>query len=524
MRTGPKTARADLIPLDERLRYLRVLRVVMGAAVVTFTLLLRASVLDTPRVVWIGTGCYLAVTLIVEGAWLLARHRGRWVLGLLLLIDATYLAWAGYETGGSASPVRYLILMQLVAVALLASYRTALKLALWQSVLAFLIYYARQAGVLQAIPGGRRAAALEYHQIAAFIVAFWLLTLASATLAAVNERELRRRRVDLEALAEMSQALQEVDTVAGVSDVLVAALQATFAFPRIAMFDAPERGYRLLGCQGIQDAVVEDFCIRPESELVAAGVRRSTALLAELDPEHDPWLAGVLPGAVNLLVVPLVAEGRAVAVLVAESGLRAGSRIERRVVATTERFAAHAALALRNAVLHERMQEMAATDALTSLANRRSLDEALARDIARADRDAGRLSVVLLDLDHFKTLNDTHGHLVGDNVLRAVAATLRDIGRDYDTVARYGGEEFAVVLPGCSPAVARAVAERLRAAVEATTAEVPVTASAGVATYPDDATDVRSLIQAADEGLYASKRAGRNRVTSAAEVRCLVAS
>jgi diguanylate cyclase (GGDEF)-like protein len=219
-----------------------------------------------------------------------------------------------------------------------------------------------------------------------------------------------------------------------------------------------------------------------------------------------------------------VAERRTVAVIVAESGLRAGSRIERRVVDTTERFAAHAALALRNAVLHERMLEMAATDGLTSLANRRSLDEALARDISRAERTEGRLSVVLLDLDHFKTLNDTHGHLVGDNVLRSVAATLREFGREYDTVARYGGEEFAVVLPGCSAAVARHVAERLRAAVESAETEVPVTVSCGVATYPADGTDAKALIQAADVGLYASKRAGRNRVTAAGQARTPAAS
>ena len=269
---------------------------------------------------------------------------------------------------------------------------------------------------------------------------------------------------------------------------------------------------------------MDDFAVGPESVLLRAGVRRTTALLSALDPERDEWLAAALPGAANLLVVPLVAEGRTVAVLVAESGLRSGSRIERRVVDATERFAAHAALALRNAVLHERMLEMAATDGLTSLANRRSLDEALARDIARAERTEGRLSVVLLDLDHFKALNDAHGHLVGDNVLRAVAVKLREIGREYDTVARYGGEEFAVVLPGCSAAVGRKVAERLRAAVEAADTEVPVTISCGVATYPADATDAKGLIQAADEGLYASKRAGRNRVTSASEARALIAS
>jgi diguanylate cyclase (GGDEF)-like protein len=325
--------------------------------------------------------------------------------------------------------------------------------------------------------------------------------------------------VDLEALAAMGRALEDAGDVVAVSNVLLESLVGTFGFPRVALFDAPERGYRLLSCRGIVDAMVDDFAPGGGSVLAEVSVRRTTRLVSALDATADPWLAAVFPSAVNLLVVPLVAEGRPIAVLVAESGLRTSSRIERRIVATTERFTAHAALALRNAVLLERMSEMAATDGLTSLANRRSFDEALARDISRASRTDGRLSVVLLDLDHFKRLNDTYGHLVGDNVLREVAAVLSDYGREYDTVARYGGEEFAIVLPGCSSTVALQVAERLRQAVEEANTDVPVTASCGVATFPTDGFDARSLLQAADEGLYASKRHGRNKVTSATDAR-----
>jgi diguanylate cyclase (GGDEF)-like protein len=156
---------------------------------------------------------------------------------------------------------------------------------------------------------------------------------------------------------------------------------------------------------------------------------------------------------------------------------------------------------------------------LTELANRRSFDRSLERELTRANRTDGRLSVVLLDIDHFKQLNDTHGHVVGDSVLCQVAAALRECGREYDTVARYGGEEFAAVLPGCSSALALQVAERLRRAVEESGADVPVTASAGVATYPYDGVDAGSLLQAADQALYASKRSGRNAVRSAEQAR-----
>jgi two-component system cell cycle response regulator len=119
----------------------------------------------------------------------------------------------------------------------------------------------------------------------------------------------------------------------------------------------------------------------------------------------------------------------------------------------------------------------------------------------------------MLDVDHFKKLNDQYGHQTGDEVLKAVAATLAHSCRDFDTPARYGGEEFAVILPVCSAAESLIAAERLRKGINQTDLPVPATASAGVATYPTHAGDPEALIRAADEALYESKRGGRNRVT-----------
>ncbi|MHB2024012.1 MAG: GGDEF domain-containing protein [Mycobacteriales bacterium] len=517
--SAARTISADLLPLDERLHYLRAVRITLVAAAAGFILLSRPSLVDPISWLWVGGACYVALALVAELVWWVTGRQGLWIFGLLVMVDGTFLTWCLYETGSAQDPLRYLIFVQLAAVALLASHRTALKVAFWDSMLTLVVYYARQAGLLQAIPGGHSGATLAYHQTVEFIVAFWLLTLMICSLAAVNERELRRRRYDMEALASMGRALQDAGTATAVARVLTDSLHSTFDFPRLAVFDAPERGYRLLGSVGMQDALVEDLHLAEKSELVRVAVRRSPSLLAELDPDRDPWLHNAMPGARNMLFLPLVAEGRTVAVLLAESGLRRGARIQRRVVGTAERFVAHAALALRNAMLQEQMQEMAATDALTTLANRRSLDAALAREIARAARIQSRLSLVMLDIDHFKKLNDTHGHLTGDNVLRQVAKRLRECGREYDTVARYGGEEFAVVLPGCSEQIALQVAERLRAAVAAAETEVPVTVSAGVATFPQDARDSLELIQAADEALYHAKRAGRDQVASAETAR-----
>lgn len=180
-----------------------------------------------------------------------------------------------------------------------------------------------------------------------------------------------------------------------------------------------------------------------------------------------------------------------------------------------ERFASHGALALGNAWLLERVQKMASTDGLTGVANRRAFDATLDRELGRAERGGEPVSLVMLDIDDFKGLNDLHGHQMGDDVLRSIAAEVSGACRTYDTVARYGGEEFAVILPGCTQAESLMLAERLREVVVLAGAEVRVTASVGVATYPVHASDAQELIQAADGALYVSKRSGRNRVSQA---------
>jgi diguanylate cyclase (GGDEF)-like protein len=157
----------------------------------------------------------------------------------------------------------------------------------------------------------------------------------------------------------------------------------------------------------------------------------------------------------------------------------------------------------------------AATDALTGLPNNRAVQDTLRRMVAHAGRAVSPLSAALLDLDHFKRINDTHGHGRGDEVLAAVAATLRSSLRDSDFVGRYGGEEFLLLLPDTGKREARLVAEKVRVAVEATAVhnlELKVSASLGVATLPDDCGDADTLVRAADRALYAAKGGGRNRV------------
>jgi diguanylate cyclase (GGDEF)-like protein len=240
---------------------------------------------------------------------------------------------------------------------------------------------------------------------------------------------------------------------------------------------------------------------------------RTTELASALDPAADVWLDALLPRARNLVVIPLTAEGGALGALIAELDARAGSRIERRLVNAVERFAAHGALALRNAWLLEEVRELAANDSLTKLANRMTFGNALHRELSRAQRDGGEVTLVMLDIDHFKRLNDTRGHQAGDEVLRQVAATLREQQRAYDVAARYGGEEFALIAPGLSHNDAMHAGERIRQAIAGNGCDV--TASVGVATYPHDADGAEALVAASDAALYKSKHDGRNRVSQA---------
>lgn len=173
---------------------------------------------------------------------------------------------------------------------------------------------------------------------------------------------------------------------------------------------------------------------------------------------------------------------------------------------------------LRVAALQRLLLEQAIRDPLTGLYNRRYVQETLPRDLSRARREGHPLALVLLDLDHFKRVNDSYGHAAGDEVLKTVSAILMQGARESDMICRYGGEEFLIALPGMSPeqALQRVQAWRLELAQTHTKvgdAIVNVTLSAGIAAYPMHGADTDTLVARADEALYRSKAQGRNRVT-----------
>jgi diguanylate cyclase (GGDEF)-like protein len=204
---------------------------------------------------------------------------------------------------------------------------------------------------------------------------------------------------------------------------------------------------------------------------------------------------------------------------------RRGHAFSREEEELLEYLAGQAMVSIENASLHETVERQAVTDELTGLANARAFRSILEREIERSRRFRSPLALVMVDLDDFKQVNDTHGHQQGDEVLASVASVLRDFSRDIDAPARYGGEELAVVLPQTDAEGAARLAERMREAVERLRvpsvdggAPLAVTASFGVASVPDSAGGREELVAAADAALYRAKRGGKNRVERAERV------
>ncbi len=174
------------------------------------------------------------------------------------------------------------------------------------------------------------------------------------------------------------------------------------------------------------------------------------------------------------------------------------------------------------AEMNQRLAELATTDGLTGIKNHRHFRDSLDTSLSLAIRQSIPLSVIMIDIDHFKAINDAHGHAAGDDVLRTIAKILRENTREHDEVARYGGEEFVILLPLTDAAAGLALAERLRESIANHPWPVqPVTASFGVATLPAKSLPRGgSLLEQADRALYHSKKRGRNRVSHHDDCMC----
>ncbi len=230
-----------------------------------------------------------------------------------------------------------------------------------------------------------------------------------------------------------------------------------------------------------------------------------------LDAVVDSVLVG--QPAHEILVAPLVFKSVALGVIVVATT----TTFEADALPLVEQFRADLGLAINNALAHDRLERLAAVDPLTDAYNRRFGLARMQEEYSRAVRAEAPLGLLMLDLDHFKAVNDVYGHLVGDRVLRAVARACRRVIREGDVLVRYGGEEFLVLLPGAGIDDVAQIGERIRRAVaETSVAEgdqrISVTVSLGGATYGEGSASAEQLVARADSALYGAKAEGRNRL------------
>jgi two-component system, cell cycle response regulator len=325
--------------------------------------------------------------------------------------------------------------------------------------------------------------------------------------------ELRARSPSVDPMALLSRPDAEadgrpgkilvIDNRAHVSERIKSALSprhdvTVMEDPMAAVVHAAERGYELI----VINLDIENVDgLRLCSQLKSLERTRQTPILIIVDPDdHQRLLRGLDMGVNDYLIRPLDRQ---------ELLARVNTQIRRCRYAEQLRSNVQASM------------EMAVTDALTGLYNRRYMESQTSVLVEHAANRGKTLSVVVLDVDHFKAVNDTHGHDVGDRVLQELAARLRACVRNIDLICRMGGEEFVVVLPDAGMEIALKVAERIRRVVAAKSFDagarsgpLPITVSLGVALIESPSDSIDDIIKRADDALYRAKREGRNRVIS----------
>jgi diguanylate cyclase (GGDEF)-like protein len=381
-----------------------------------------------------------------------------------------------------------------------------------------------------------RAPDLGRDELGALAHAFNRMLARLTDLKAVEidtQRDLERARTDLELKSQLETRVAELQILYDLARTIASSLDLNEVLERVTsvvpsrlevskfsiMLLTAEGRLEVLkahpanvGSEGMTFAIGEGVCG------AAAELRRPWYVP---DLEQDP-LFKVRNGQKekgSLLSVPMVRGGELIGVLNFERPEKSNFGPDE-----MEFFAAVAdqvGIAVQNARLHEQTVALSITDPLTGVPNRRHLFQQLEAELARSKRFGTPLTMVMIDIDHFKHLNDAAGHSAGDDVLRQVCQIMRKSLRKVDTLARYGGEEFVVLLPQISRDEALEVAEKLRRGIAdgnvehgATQPGGRVTISVGVATFPADASEQARLVDNADSALYASKRGGRNKVTA----------
>ncbi len=297
---------------------------------------------------------------------------------------------------------------------------------------------------------------------------------------------------------------------------------APFDFAAVTFYSPKDRKHRLRKAIGHAADVFEGLTFRDNTSLTAMAVKNRHYLpyrgLFDARQQVVFTKRMNLRGMKSLLILPLIVREDAIGTLVLAAH-RPGAFGDA-VRPTLQVLANQLAVSLANAKAVKRLEEMATTDGLTGCLNKRAFLEELDNKLRSAQRFGRKLSLIVTDIDHFKSVNDTYGHATGDVVIKELGAILRRVKRETDIVARFGGEEFCVLCEETDTEGAVLLAERVReelgnSVFQSELGKLSVTASLGVATYPDHANDSAQLFEASDKALYAAKHGGRNQVRTA---------
>jgi len=342
-RSGPDVA--ELVPLSERAMYLQLVRIGFASVVTAWAAL--APAIAIPRVV-LGASAlaYVAVAALPQMLRRLGKHRVLPLLQLMLLLDGLYLAYVMDATGGAASPLRLLVYAHIVAVTLLTSYRTALKIALWHTLL-FLVLLEAATGSppLRGFLASAGTAELSLWSSIPHVAGLWIVTLVAISCSALSERALRAQKADLERLSMMIGAFDQSSSPSDIARILLEELHEAYGFPRGALVGSPNGDPVLLASLGAVGRQALEPGLDPLMQ--RAWMDRELVLVRRLR-ESDLRLARLFPDARNVLVVPLVLPGGSrLGLLLLEHP--DNDAIATWTVAGVQRFAFHAALALRSA-------------------------------------------------------------------------------------------------------------------------------------------------------------------------------
>jgi len=351
-----------------------------------------------------------------------------------------------------------------------------------------------------------------------------------AVRAIQNERvfvQLERAKVEQGKLYRAAESLGAATTEADVINAgLTSAREITSVdYAAVTLYDDKSKSHEIRAVSGDDDGGLVGETFRHNAGLVSMVVQNRHPLpyRGEYDERRQIVFTKRLlpPSMPSIVVLPLCVHERALGALVL--GSRRPKAFGDAVRGTLEVLASHMAVSLANARMVKRLEELATLDGLTGLYNKRAMLEMAEQKMVAAKRFHRKLSVLVTDIDHFKKVNDTYGHDVGDVVIKGLGEILRRAKRNTDAVARFGGEEFVIICEETDARGAMLLAERVREELKRTVFHakgaqsaqaVQVTCSVGVATFPDAGETWDEMFKAADEALYVSKRSGRDRSTA----------